>query len=881
MRIVFDADFDHGSWPGPLRGGQASAGEDWLGPQSLAGTLETALGIGGPTLSRQERAARLVPAVRTVDGFWTASAEIDPFSTARRLLQWRDMLVMGGWTGGGCEPRLAALAALPANATPGLPDRLRAINDALTRRTPDIESIELLTPRADLEWLWQRTLGLLEKRGTTISERELAMAPAPEGSDLAGARAARFVPNGNGSLTLLRPAGPLAAAEEVAAWIAAQRRASDTLIVGSDPALDAALHRHGLPTTGASLPLRDGVPLQVLPLVLDMGWAPQDPQRAYELLSLRASPVPSEVRWPLRQALEKWPAVDSDTWREKLADALAAIDDPARRDRVTRRLDAIWTARVQRSDRYPMSEVDARARMLVEWFNARAAMAEDDAEAWRAAVAQCQSLLRLVQHAGLATLSAPQLRHLVIEATDDTGSDRPFPPEAGLAHVGSPGSVAGAAPIIIWWRFDDASAAGVPRLPLTRAERDELASLGVVLQDAGRVAAAQARRWRRPLEQASDSLMLVCPERDVDGDDLHPHPLWDELVARVDAKNTRRIAERALLRTSLKHGPTSPDGPRQTRRDLLPLPAPRHRWAVPAGRIARRDRESPSSVEKLFGCPFQWALEYAGKLKAAGSADVDDANSPRLLGSLLHDIMNRLFAEPPATPAAAAARAGGLFDTEGPRLVASLFLPGAVAQREHIRRVATRTAQALFEMMEAKQLLVVSTEATRTGQALGGEFEGRIDLVLGGKAGGHDTSLIVDLKWAGAARKRKVLEAGAAVQLASYAFLEAQGREPFPAVGYFVMDSQRLLTTDPKAFHGAEAVEGPSPAETWQRVQVTHRREWREVDEGRLTARGIESEDGQKPLKDPGVDGDLLRIPPSCAWCDYGVLCGLTVKEDA
>ncbi|MGE5199249.1 MAG: PD-(D/E)XK nuclease family protein [Rhodospirillaceae bacterium] len=874
MRIVFDPDFDHGSWPGPLRGGRASAGEDWVGPSGLVGVLETALGIGGPWLTMQERAARMVPAVSRMEGFWARSAEVDPFAAARRLLQWRDTLVMGGWAGTARGPRLAALASLPAADVPGLPDRLRAVQRALERRAAPIGPLELLTPRADLEWLWQRTLDLLERRGTRVTEAEIAAAPAPEGSDLAVARAGRFKPSGDGTLILLRPAGPLAAAEEAAAWTASQGRTAGTLIVGSDPALDTALHRHGLPTAGASHAMRDGVPLQVLPLVLELGWSPQDPQRAYELLSMRASPVPAEVRWRLRRALGEWPAVDSDTWREKLAEGLAAIDDPARRERVKKRLDIVWAAPVLRSDRYPVSEVGRRARMLVQWFNARAVTADDEAPAWHAAVAQCQTLLDMIQHAGLTSLSAPQLRHLVAEATQGAGGDRPFPPEAGLSHVGAPGSVAGAVPLIVWWRFDDVSAGGIPRLPLTRAERDELESLGVVLQDPGRAAAIQARRWRRPLEQASERLLLVCPGKDIDGEDLHPHPLWDELVARVDEKNTRRVAERTLMRASLAG--LVP----QQRREALPPLAPRRVWAVPAGRIARRETESPSSVEMLFGCPFQWALKYAAKLEAADSAQVEEAASPRLLGSLLHHVMNRLFAGPPLGAAEAAAEAGAVFDREGPRLVAALFLPGAESQREHVRRVAAATARALFDMMQARKLRVIDTEVTRTGQAFGAAFIGRVDLVLGGPSGGVGSRRIVDLKWGGAGRKQQALEAGAAVQLASYAYLEAEGRAPFPAVGYYVMDGQRLLTTQPDAFQAAEAVEGPTPEETWRRVEATHAREWSDLDQGTLTARGVETETA-KVLKEPQAEGDLLRIPPACHYCDYGALCGLVVKEGA
>ena len=76
MRLVFDPDFSAGYWPGPLRGGDTAAGEEWVGPERLAQVLETALGLHMPTMSAGERAALLVPAVVATQGFWSASASV-------------------------------------------------------------------------------------------------------------------------------------------------------------------------------------------------------------------------------------------------------------------------------------------------------------------------------------------------------------------------------------------------------------------------------------------------------------------------------------------------------------------------------------------------------------------------------------------------------------------------------------------------------------------------------------------------------------------------------------------------------------------------------------------------------------------------------------
>ena len=146
MRLVFDPDFSAGSWPGPLHGDEAAAGEEWVGPERLAQVLETALGLPTPTISAGERAALLVPAVVATQGFWSASASVDAFGSARRLLEWHDQLAMAGWQRGAREPRLLALAEPTQQARPGLPDRLAAITTVLQRRNPHIDELRLLAP---------------------------------------------------------------------------------------------------------------------------------------------------------------------------------------------------------------------------------------------------------------------------------------------------------------------------------------------------------------------------------------------------------------------------------------------------------------------------------------------------------------------------------------------------------------------------------------------------------------------------------------------------------------------------------------------------------------------------------------------------------------
>jgi len=93
VRILFDPTFDATPWPGPLAARDAVAGEAWAGPRFLLNLLETQLGLGGPVVPAALRAAALVPALRARDGFWSASAEVDPPSDIHATAAYRRALV--------------------------------------------------------------------------------------------------------------------------------------------------------------------------------------------------------------------------------------------------------------------------------------------------------------------------------------------------------------------------------------------------------------------------------------------------------------------------------------------------------------------------------------------------------------------------------------------------------------------------------------------------------------------------------------------------------------------------------------------------------------------------------------------------------------------
>jgi hypothetical protein len=439
---------------------------------------------------------------------------------------------------------------------------------------------------------------------------------------------------------------------------------------------------------------------------------------------------------------------------------------------------------------------------------------------------QVDALDEAVDLLGEPALTRAELRRLCGDLGEATWRARPA--EAGLAHVASPGAVLGPARTVVWWNFTREHAAQPGRLFLTRAEEQGLAAVGVTSPDFALLMEGEAQRWRRPLTQASQALILVCPRTGESGEPNLIHPLWDELtaaarhaddVAVLEVDNLRKLAPERSLPVTLR--PLAPAIPSVTVSTPLQL----------------RELESPSSIERLLGCSLSWALHYKGRL-VPGLSEGPALLTPLLMGGLAHGLLAQVFAPNLRDPDAAALAADELFEREAPMLCEALGLPRYQVQRATLKRAVVDSARELTKLVVAAGAQIVGSEMSHDTTVMGQRIEGHLDLVL------SSPDFVLDLKW-GRKRNREHLASGTAVQLAAYAAMRGprcDQPDVDVGIGYFILRTQELFTEPDPTLAGGYAPGRHRGKVIWKATLDELRSRQDELGRGLMIAPGTTSE---------------------------------------
>jgi ATP-dependent helicase/nuclease subunit B len=902
---------------GPI--GSARVGCPVWGRSELLANLELRFGLPTPprveAVRVQQWSRRMAELEASKPGrFYARSFALDPLGTATTLLAWRDELVDAGWSGetipdGGERLQTLQELAIETGLPPGTADRLRRLEDEL-RASPALvfDAIYLAESRALWPGRWQRVFALLEEGGTSVSTKDAAFEPSAVDTDLGrlqallrGEQPTSKGLKGDGSIVVLRAE----TAWELGEVTAALRRTweEDSVVIvraGDARALDYALVAHGHASQGLEATSAWRPALQILPLALELAFEPRDPYRVLELLTLPGGPFQGLVGRELAGALAAAPGIGGPVWRaakEKIAEVTrtrATEDAEHSEERVAEQMSTItsWFEEPGHPAMTPAPRAVllAVAERVRAWLQKRRAIAKKNADAdptnvglaTRAdvlgtAFAQAQTFHDALSHESRAALDLVDVRLLVEQVTSGHSLALAREDAGRTDHVDSPACLRRSRDVVVWWHCVAATGWRPSVRPWRRAELDAFRSAKIILSDAPERLAAESRAWHHPVHAAKKRLVLAIPRWAL-GEGTDPHPVWDEIVARMGATPAHKalvtIDASDLLRGRVA-ALGSARSPAVNDLEPLALPDARTEWRLDPSHLGVSPKHSASSLEALIGCPLKWVFQYRGDLRAGALASIP--RGPLLSGKIGHRLVEELHhAGAFAGPGMAKHEVLAVIDRILREEAAVLLGPGKTFERSQHREELATSAARLAEVLVASKLTVVGVEVEVEAPWRAGALIGRLDVLLKDEKG---REVVLDLKW-GTSRYADLLRTGMATQLAVYAQArraETKARE-MPAAGYFSLRKGEVLAIAGAPFAHFTSVNGPSLTATFDNLERTAGAVEHSLRSGRALVTGVK---GAVPLLDAlGIDASqherhLVTLKAAaCTHCAFDVLCG-------
>ena len=622
-----------------------------------------------------------------------------------------------------------------------------------------------------------------------------------------------------------------------------------------------------------------------------------------ELVSLPLGPFSGLVGQQLARALCASPGIGGRSWQEAkraiaerfeahavrgAADGDVETRSYASKADVAERLKQIeeWLEEPGHDTVAPRSALLVVSARVVSWLQRRYARCAVETSAGnagihdetmlRTACVQAQSFHEALLHDPREGLDLVAVRQLLDEVSFGSLSLPLHVEEAGrLDIVETPAGLRTSRDLVVWWHCVNGTQASAPVEPWRRHERHALRAAGVALQDPARVLAAEVEGWRRVVLAARKRLVLVVPSW-AHGTRLDPHPIWDEIVARVDAKSAD-IARVTLNVEELLAGECvlAKRLPAFAMTSLAPLALPKARpsWHLNAALLGPAERYSATGLEELLGCPLRWVLKHRAGLKSARSLALP--SGPLLNGRLGHRLVEELHNAGVLTSRVQAARAvEALLERLLLEEAAVLLRPGMTFELTQLRRQLVAAVERLAALLEESGLSVTGVEVESSVEWEGRKLDGRVDLLLEDREG---REIVLDLKW-GRSSYSKKLEQGLALQLAAYAGARQLDRadSKLPAAAFFALNCGQVLATESGPFKGAHAIRGPTIAETWNKLGRTARVYEQLLSTGVVPVTGVKT--STSVLVASGIAEaereQHLEAEPPCDYCEHQSLCG-------
>jgi hypothetical protein len=414
----------------------------------------------------------------------------------------------------------------------------------------------------------------------------------------------------------------------------------------------------------------------------------------------------------------------------------------------------------------------------------------------------------------------------------------------------------------------------------TALELQQIRKARIDIDDGSRELAALRDAERRGFCRVTDSLIAVSLPGE---DELQTHPLWQQVQSALEEEKGGE--DKALgLEDLLYNDKTSVIDPLKIWSGTTHIQPPqpkRPQWTVKPGLLHGRPSSSATELTIRLACPLRWVFNYAARLRPSPIANLPD--DFLLKGNFCHSILEAAFGADKPLPSVIAAQKmiGRLFDNRLPLDAAPLAQPGRLAEKMRLRDEVLNATRTLVEALKAGGYTVKGMELPISGSINGRVLDGFIDCLVGTKDG---EEAVIDFKYMGKKKYRRLLEDGHAVQLATYAYARSQASNgEFPRVGYLIIADGLLYTPTGSPLYGAAKialVNGKPIKDVWQDFYSALKSSgsWLSVG-GKIPCWPLQVPD-ERPkgtemvIEEPDRNTPQEEVEP-CKYCDFKILCGI------
>ncbi|MFN2268451.1 MAG: hypothetical protein ABR542_11655, partial [Desulfonatronovibrio sp.] len=458
----------------------------------------------------------------------------------------------------------------------GFGERLIKVSGLLEKdNNPGIYEVKCFEPYELIPRHWINIFCLLANYGTKVEFASETNQPDVNESNtdlgllhksLCSLKPSSIPVQGDGSLIILSAEDSLQAATALTTLLFSPKfkNQSLTIIKGCEAGvLNQCLKKYNMPKTGSGQVSQARFALQIIPLALNVRWAPFDPQVMIDFLSVFPFPLPGVVVSKFKRVIFEHPGRFGEEWKNASQEAVSRHIQRLQEKGVAQDQIKIRQSQVQEDIKFwleggcydpvqgmPSNLIVDICIRLRAWAAKIGASKEESL--FMKAVEIIRDMELAIQATGAEYIPRPQLNRILDSAM---GEGLPNPEDieeaADWSVVDNPGQIIEPQDNIIWWGLEGGSSSGRNFSPWNEKELDWMEDNEIYLEPADKTRVRESWFRHQAIRQASKRLILVMPIK-TGAESSGSHPLWDEIRFLLNLKNDDAVSSITLQASSIR-----------------------------------------------------------------------------------------------------------------------------------------------------------------------------------------------------------------------------------------------------------------------------------------------------------------------------------------